>query len=242
MDLPSVVNAPRVLRLADRTYRARTLSLGQLGEILAWIEDVVPADPDNPAPVPFSDDRVRVALASIEGIGILIHLAVESCHPDMTRDVAIRLAQEITLEQHNRLLEICFHRRRGWKPAAEGQGQDLNLADWGWQFARVIDPEGAMSAPDAAGYRKLSQLTLDQYECFMTRGKVDPDVIHDGEDLSVAEVQRMWEAAQTAEPTEPVDPLAGLRDAATGKSAKLPDGPLNPDGLVKPEGPPHDSA
>jgi hypothetical protein len=39
MDLPSISNAPRELPLGGVTYRARALTLGQLGELLAWLEE-----------------------------------------------------------------------------------------------------------------------------------------------------------------------------------------------------------
>jgi hypothetical protein len=39
VDLPSVCNAPRVLPIGGTSYRARALTLAQLGELLAWLED-----------------------------------------------------------------------------------------------------------------------------------------------------------------------------------------------------------
>src|SRR5262245_40337078 len=95
MDLPSITNAPRVLTIGGVTYRARTLTRAQLGELLAWLEDRITG---GTYPVPLSDDAARVALASTDGMAVVLHLSLLSCQPALSRDEANALVAELDAE------------------------------------------------------------------------------------------------------------------------------------------------
>jgi hypothetical protein len=179
MDLASVSNAPRILTLGDVSYRARTLTLSQLGELLAWLEDRtgVPL-------IPLSADEARIALATTDGLAVVLHLSLLSCQPGLTRDQALALAATLDRETQSRLEAIAFRRRPGYAPPEEGTGKDLAESDWGATW------EG-LSQHRADRYEAVGGLTLDQLDNYAAKGECDgPDA------LKPSEVQAMWEAAQ----------------------------------------------
>src|SRR4051794_4352158 len=102
MNLPNVTNAPRILVLDGTAYRARTLTLGQLGEVLAWLEDRLPHDDDDKnnraGPPLFSSEASKLALATTDGLAVILHLSLLSCQPSLTRDQARSLAATMTVE------------------------------------------------------------------------------------------------------------------------------------------------
>lgn len=193
MDLPRIVNAPRELSLGGVTYRARALTLADLGEILAWLEDRLPPDPETERAGPplFSGDASRLALASTEGLAVVLHLALLPCQPRMTRDDARRLAAGMTPEDQARLLAIAFRRRPSYDPPGEGPpAKDLAEIDWG----PIVE---ALTQHRAWAYPEVARLTLDQYDNHVARGELrGPD------DLDMAEVQRMWEEAMARDVPE----------------------------------------
>lgn len=179
MDLIHVSNAPRALSLNGQTLRARTLTLGQIGEVLAWLEERVEGD------LLFSSEASRIALATTEGLGLLLHLACEHHHPGMTREAAQTLAAGMDGEDEARLLAIAFRRLSG-KPADPDAppAKDLALVNWGEIFE-------ALSGHKPYAYAGVASLTLDQFDCWASKGEgYDPDV------LDPRDVQRMWEEAQ----------------------------------------------
>ena len=190
MDLPSISNAARELPLGGLVFRARTLTLADLGEVLAWLEERLPD-----APARLSSDAARLALASTEGLAVVLHLACLSCHPGMTRAEARALAATMTPEDSDCLMSIAFRRRPSYEPKGEGEGEAKDLAevDWGkvWE---------GLSQHRAWAYADVGRLTLDQYDNHVARGELaGPDT------LSPAVVQRMWEEAQ-ARPDDGLPP------------------------------------
>lgn len=181
MDLPSLANAPRIISIAGVSYRARTLTLGQFGELLAWLEDRLTG---GTAAVPLSCDEAQVALATADGLAVVLHLSLLSCQPTLTRDEATALAGMLDADAEARLRAIAFRRRPGYAPPADGTGKDLAEADWGeiWE---------GLTWHRADRYAAVAELTLDQMDNYAARGELDgPD------SLSRAEFQAMWEAAQ----------------------------------------------
>lgn len=179
MDLPSVSNAPRILTVGGVSYRARVLTISQLGELLAWLEDRtgVPL-------IPLSADSARLALASTEGLAVVLHLSLLSCQPHLTRDQARAMAESLDADEEMRLKAIAFRRRPGYAPPEDGTGKDLAESDWGMIW------EG-LSQGRADRYEAVGHLTLDQLDCRSAKGELEgPD------SLKPAEVQRMWEEAQ----------------------------------------------
>jgi hypothetical protein len=188
VDLPSVCNAPRVLPIGGTSYRARALTLAQLGELLAWLEDRTGAEL-----VPFSSDPARVALASADGVAVILHLALLSCQPRMTRDEAAAMAVGLDAEETARLMAIAFRRRPGYAPPEDGSGKDLAESDWGaiWE---------GLTRHRAELYGAVGGLTLDQLDCLVAKGEIDGPGT-----LSPSEVQAMWEQAHDNGFTEPAD-------------------------------------
>lgn len=181
MDLPSISNAPRTLVLDGTTYRARVLTLNQLGELLAWIEDRVEA-----SCVPMSSDAARIAMATMEGLAVILHLSLLSCQPHLTRDQARALAENLDADTQARLEAIAFRRRPGYVPPEDGSGKDLAASDWGaiWE---------GLSGHRADRYGAVGDITLDQLDNLAARGELEgPD------SLSPADVQAMWEAVPVA--------------------------------------------
>jgi hypothetical protein len=192
MDLASVSNAPRELPIGGAVYRARALTLAQLGELLAWLEDRcgIPL-------LPLSSDPARVALASTDGLAVVLHLALLSCQPNLTRDDATALAAQLDLDGEIRLREIAFRRRPGYAPPEDGSGKDLAELDWGMMW------EG-LSGHRADRYAAVADLTLDQLDSFAARGELDgPDT------LTPSQVQELWERAQANDEgfVEPADAI-----------------------------------
>jgi hypothetical protein len=188
VDLPSITNAPRALSIRGVTYRARALTLEQFGELLAWLEDRT----DIPL-VPFCSDSARVALATTEGLAVILHLSLLSCQPHLARDQAQTLAETMDADGQTRLMAIAFRRRPGYAPPAEGAGKDLAETDWGiiWE---------ALTQHRADRYGAVGQLTLDQMENHFARGELaGPD------SLSMADFQAMYEAANGEGFTELAD-------------------------------------
>lgn len=195
IDLPSIVNAPRELRIDGSIYRARTLTLGQLGELLAWLEDRVAG---GAAVVPLSSEAARLALASADGLAVILHLALSSCHPAITRDQARAMATSLGAEAEARLMAIAFRRRPGYAPPEDGAGQDLAESNWGatWE---------ALTGHRADLYAAVGGLTLDQFDNFSARGELEgPD------SLKPDDVQAMWEQAHAEQVTPgPAGPAGG---------------------------------
>lgn len=187
MDLPSIANAPRAIVIGGQTLRARTLTLGQIGEVLAWLGDRMPEGGD---PVLFSSEASRVALATTEGLSVLLHLALLKDQPSLTRDAAKVLAAGMGPDDESRLLSIAFHRVPG-KPADPDAPppKDLAAINWGEMFEWM-----AAHKPEA--YEGVAGLTLNQLDNFACKGEAwdDPDL------LDPREVQRMWEEANAADP------------------------------------------
>jgi hypothetical protein len=184
MDLASVSNAPRAIVVGGQTYRARTLTLGQIGEVLAWLQDRMGGDP-----VLFSSEASRVALATTEGLSVLLHLSLLSCHPSLTRDGARVLAGSMDADDEAKLLSIAFHRVPG-KPADPDAPPPKDLAEinWGEMFEWL-------GGHTARGFEDAASLTLNQLDCFATKGEAwDPD------EMTPAQVQKMWEEAQAVDP------------------------------------------
>lgn len=182
MDLIHVTNAPSPVALAGQTYRARTLTLGQIGEVLAWLE--VRTDGE----LLFSSEASRIALATTEGLGLLLHLACEHHHPSLTREAAQALAAGMDCEDEAKLLSIAFRRAPG-KPADPNAppAKDLALVNWGEIFE-------ALSGHKPYAYAGVANLTLDQFDNWANKGEgYDPDA------LDPRDVQRMWEEAQSKE-------------------------------------------
>jgi hypothetical protein len=178
MDLPSISNAPRVLPVAGVSYRACVLTLRQLAELAAWLEDRTGI-----ACVPLSCDAARVALASTDGLAVILHLSLLDCQPGLTRDEAAAMASALDEETTSRLMAIAFRRRPGYKPPPDGSGKDLAESDWGaiWE---------GLTRHRAELYGAVGGLTLDQLDNLAAKGELEgPDA------LSAAEVQAMWEAA-----------------------------------------------
>jgi hypothetical protein len=197
VDLPSVSNAPRALSIGGATYRARALTLWQLGELLAWLEDRISG---GARPVPLSSDSARLALATTDGLAVLLHLSLVSCHPRLTRDRARAMVGDLDAEAEARLLAIAFRRRPGYTPPEDGDGKDLAESDWGaiWE---------GLSGHRADRYEAVGQLTLDQLDNYFARGELEGL-----ERLAPAEVQAMWEAARAAEtPDGDAQPTASSR-------------------------------
>lgn len=183
MDLISIVNAPVPLTLGGLTYRCRTLTLGQIGEVLAWLEGRVDGD------LLFSSEASRIALATTEGLGLLLHLACEHHHPGLTREAAQALAAGMDGDDEAKLLSIAFRRAPG-KPADPNAppAKDLALVNWGEIFE-------ALSGHKPYSYAGVASLTLDQFDNWANKGEG-----HDKDALDPREVQRMWEAAQKETP------------------------------------------
>lgn len=185
MDLPRITNAPREFPLAGRTLRARTLTLADLGEVLAWLEDRLPPDPgcERDGPPLFSAETSRLALASTEGLAVVLHLALLPCQPALTRDDARRLAADMTPEDESRLMAIAFRRRPNYDPPGEGApAKDLAEINWGEIFA-------ALTQNRAWLYPEVARLTLDQYDNHVARGE-----LRGRDDIDPKDVQAMWEA------------------------------------------------
>jgi hypothetical protein len=184
VDLPSVTNAPRELSLAGALFRARTLTLADLGEVLAWLEDHLPPDPERDGPPLFSSEASRVALASTEGLAVVLHLSLLSCHPDLTRDEARALAAGMTPEDEARLMSIAFRRRPSYAKPGEGPpAKDLAEVQWGLVVEALTQHRGWL-------YPEVARLTLDQYDNHAAKGELaGPDT------LDPRDVQRMWEEA-----------------------------------------------
>lgn len=205
MDLPSVTNAPRVLVLDGTSYRARTLTLGQLGEVLAWLDDRLSGandsddDEDDPRPpVKFSGETSRIALATTDGLALILHLSLLSCHPGLTRDQARTLAATMTVEDEARLLATAFRRRLDVQPSENDRSpKDLAEVNWGEIFEALTDHR-------AADYEAAAAITLDQLDNVISRGKSGNERI-----LSPREVQALWDAA--AGPDSP--PTGAASDA-----------------------------
>jgi hypothetical protein len=182
MDLPSVSNAPRTLVLGGTTYRCRTLTLGQIGEVLAWLEDRAGGK------VLFRSEASQIALATTEGLSVVLHLALSSCQPWLTRDAAVKIAATMDAEDEMRLASIAWRRRPG-RPADPDAPPGKDLADVAW--GEIFE---GLSGHTPAGYEAVAQLTLDQFDCIACRGEVwDPDA------LDPRDVQAMWEASQKAD-------------------------------------------
>lgn len=184
MDLIHVTNAPSPVVLAGLTYRCRTLTLGQIGEVLAWLEERLPGEE-----LLFSSEASRIALATTEGLGLLLHLACEHHHPGLTREAAQALAAGMDGGDEARLLSIAFRRAPG-KPADPNAppAKDLALVNWGEIFE-------ALSGHKPYAYAGVASLTLDQFDCWASKGEgYDPDA------LDPRDVQAMWEAAQKETP------------------------------------------
>lgn len=198
MELHYISNAPRELSLGGQTYRVRTLCIGDFGEILAWLEDRLPVDPERRGPVLFSSEAAQLALATTEGLAVVLHLACLPCHPGMTRDDARRLTASMTEAETDRLRSIAYRRRPKYGSGGEGAPlSDLAEIRWGEVFY-------ALSGHDATRYDDVARLTLDQYDCHADRGEVAyPD------DVDVASLQSMWEAAtgkgESQAPSLPAD-------------------------------------
>lgn len=188
MELPNVVNAPRELVLSGVVYRARALTLADLGEVLAWLEDHLPPDPEGgrDGPPLFSAATSRLALATTEGLAVVLHLALLPCQPAMSRDEARRLAAAMTAADETRLLAIALRRRPSYGSAEDGPpAKDLARIGWGEVFA-------ALTQDRAWAYAGVSRLSLDQYDNHAARGDLPgPDT------LDPKDVQRMWEEAMT---------------------------------------------
>lgn len=184
MDLISIVNAAKPLVLGGLIYRCRTLTLGQIGEVLAWLEDRLPE-----GKLLFSSEASRIALATTEGLGLLLHLSCEHHHPGLTREGAQSLAAGMDADDEARLLAIAFRRLPG-KPADPDAPppKDLAQVNWGEIFE-------ALSGHKAYAYEGVASLTLDQFDNFASRGEG-----HDKDALDPRDVQAMWEAAQKEEP------------------------------------------
>jgi hypothetical protein len=183
MDLVHVTNSPRTLVLGDSTYRCRTLTLGQIGEVLAWLRDRTAGD------VLFSSEASRIALATTEGLAVLLHLSCEHHQPGMTRDEARALAGSMDADDEARLIAIAF-RRAPSKPASDDDppSKDLASINWGEMFEW-------MSGHKPEAYAAVAGLTLDQFDCFAHKGEA-----WDADQLDPREVQRMWEEAQAVDP------------------------------------------
>ncbi len=196
MDLPRIVNAPRELTLAGQTFRARTLTLADLGEVLAWLEDRIPPDPEGERDGPplFSAETSRLALASTEGLAVVLHLSLAVCQPALTRDDARRLAAGMTTEDEGRLMAIAFRRRRSYEPEDDGApAKDLAEVNWGGMIEALAQHRGWV-------YDEVGRLTLDQYDNHVARGE-----LRGRDDLDLRDVQKMWEDAM-AEPIPEVLP------------------------------------
>lgn len=180
MDLASVTNAPRALTLNGQTLRARTLTLGQIGELLTWLKDRLPDDD-----LRFSSEASRLALATTEGLSVLLHLSLLSCHPGLSRDEARGLAATMGEDDAIRLHLIAFRRLPG-KPADPDAPppKDLALVNWGEIFE-------ALSGHKPEKYAGVAGLTLDQFDNWANKGEG-----HDKDALDPRDVQAMWEAAQ----------------------------------------------
>lgn len=179
MDLISISNAPRTLVLGGLSYRCRTLTLGQIGEVLAWLEGRVEGE------LLFSSQASRIALATTEGLGLLLHLSCEHHHPSLTREGAQALAAGFDTEDESRLLAIAFRRLPG-KPTDPDAppAKDLALINWGEIFE-------ALSGHKPESYEAVASLTLDQFDNWASKGEG-----HDKDALDPRDVQAMWEAAQ----------------------------------------------
>jgi len=184
MNLSSITNAPRAFMLGGVSYRARALTLGQFGEVMAWLEDRLPSDPARHGPLPFSDTSSRLALSTTEGLAVLLHLSLLSCQPSLTRDDARALAATMDADDEGRLLAIAFRRvPTGRHNRTDRPAKDLAEVNWGEVFE-------ALTGHRAAAYADVAGLSLDQFDNFVNRGRT-----HDDGTLSPADVQAMWDAA-----------------------------------------------
>lgn len=185
MDLIHASNAPVPLVLGGLTYRARPLTLGQFGEVLAWLKDRLPDEE-----LLFSSEASRIALATTEGLSVLLHLACEHHHPNLTREGARELAAGMDCDDEAKLLSIAFRRLPG-KPADPDAPppKDLATVNWGEIFE-------ALSGHRADAYADVAELTLDQFDNWANKGEG-----HDKDALDPSDVQAMWEAAACPEET-----------------------------------------
>jgi hypothetical protein len=178
IDLPTVANAPREVSIRGVTYRGRALNYNHLAEVYAWLEERVETDGE---PFRFSSDACRLALATSEGLGLVLHLSLSSCHPDLSRDAARALASDPDPALAARILAVAFRRRRV-RPSSD-PGKDLAEIDWGPAWDALAGHKGAL-------YEAAGNLTPDQLDVFLGRGETD-----DEGTLTPAEVQAMWEAS-----------------------------------------------
>lgn len=185
MDLPSVTNSPRTLVLGGVSYRARALTLGQIGEVLAWLEGRLPPDPERDDPTLFSGESSRIALATTEGLAVVLHLSLLSCHPSLTRDDAKVLAAAMDANDEMSLLAIAFRRLPSPPAGNDRPAKDLAEVNWGEIFEDLTGHR-------ADAYEGAASLSLDQFDNFASRGESHKDT------MSPAEVQAMWEAAKDA--------------------------------------------
>ena len=190
MDLCYLTNAPRELSLGGVVFRARSLTLGDLGELLAWLEDRLPPEDDG-TPLRFGSEAARLALASTDGLAVVLHLALLSCQPYLTRGDCRALAAGMGEDEVARLHAIAFRRRPNYSRDESGPpAKDLAEVAWGETFE-------ALTQHRAWVYPEVARLTLDQYDFHAARGELaGPD------DLAPSEVQAMWERAKASQPTE----------------------------------------
>lgn len=203
-----LANAPVPLTIGGATYRARTLTLGALAELLAWLDDRLPP-PEDGAPLAFASEPAQLALATSDGLAVLLHLSLLPCHPGLTREDAARLAGTLDDDGSRRLVAVAFRRRASRpEPGAgvdpDGHRSDLALADWPGTFHHLHEECGL-------DYAAISRLTLDQLDNILERGRgyagygdpaehaADGSEWVPGRPISRREMQRLWEAARATD-------------------------------------------
>jgi hypothetical protein len=165
MDLPSTLNAPRIVYLAGQAHFVRAISMEGMAIILAWLDDILPSRNEREMPPRFADEASQAALNAPSGQVLLIWLALR--HEGVTFDQAARIdASDL---ERARLNAVLFHRRRSLQASPTS-------ADVGETWCG----KGLASMVSQIGMERLAALSLDQFEWLCSDGEcdmhADPDV------------------------------------------------------------------
>lgn len=195
----SVANAPRLVRAGGVCRRVPAATLADLAELVAFVEDHVPA-PDGSPCAPFSSADAQAAVFGPVGLPLVVYLALSKLNP-----VTFAEAESIALggdPAEVRAVLAAFFRRR---PRADdgrpgGRARDLTAVAWGRQVHAVCEKNPGWTYADVLG------LSLDQYDNLASGGKADDT--WEGKELSLGDVMGLvGDAGRETEaepaPTEP---------------------------------------
>lgn len=196
MDLPSTLNAPRIVYLGGRAHFVRAISMEGMAIILAWLDDVLPGRDEREMPPRFADDASQAALKAPSGQVLLIWIALR--HEGISFDQAARIdASEV---EQIRLASVLFHRRRSMQPSPTS-------ADVGETWCG----KGMASMVSQIGMDRVAALSLDQFEWLCSDGDcdlhADPDVKNRlAWQEQWARDNEAWKATQPPDSTEEFKP------------------------------------